>query len=336
MFIRLERLFMSMECQALRCRPPYFMRRLAFITAASLAFAVIPNPATADTGSVQESGALERSIKDDVRFKWNIQGQTQGAGVPNSTGIGTFRPFSIKENSLWFLDSQLNANFGDFDGSSIVNTDVAGTSLSTSTRLGYRWLNDDRSWMYGVNAGYDSRNMNTGDADNATVTDKRDVTFQQVAFGLEAVNEEWNLNAYALIPTGDTEKKLNDTYEGGALDTYGLDVGFDFTDKLSSSIGYYYQEGDLDKADGSGIKGRLAYDLGNGLTVGANLSYDDAFDTRLSGDFKYNFGRNNGGRGNQKPSVIETLSASPINRDVRVHDGICMAGWPISYPVPCS
>ena len=310
-----------MECQALRCRPPYFMRRLAFITAASLAFAVIPNPATADTGSVQESGALERSIKDDVRFRWNLQGQTQGAGVPNSAGIGTFRPFSIKENSLWFLDSQLNANFGDFAGSSIVNTDVAGTSLSTSTRLGYRWLNDDHSWMYGVNAGYDNRNMNTGDADNATVTDKRDVKFQQVAFGLEAVNDDWSLNAYALVPTGDTEKKLNDTYQGGALDTYGLDVGFDLTDELSSSIGYYYQQGDLDKADGSGVKGRLAYDLGNGLTVGANLSYDDAFDTRLSGDFKYNFGRNNGGRGNQKPSVIETLSASPINRDVRVHDG---------------
>ena len=26
-----------------------------------------------------------------------------------------------------------------------VNTDVAGTTISTSTKLGYRWLNGDRS-----------------------------------------------------------------------------------------------------------------------------------------------------------------------------------------------
>lgn len=310
------------------------MRRLAFITAASLAFGVIPNPAAADTGSVQESGALERSIKDDVRFRWNIQGQTQGAGVPNFAGIGTFRPFSIKENSLWFLDSQLNANFGDFDGSSIVNTDVDGTSLSTSTRVGYRWLHDDRSWMYGVNAGYDSRNMNTGDAGNATVTDKRDVTFQQIAFGLEAVNDDWSLNAYALVPTGDTEKKLNDTYQGGALDTYGLDVGFDLTYELSSSIGYYYQQGDLGEGDGSGIKGKLSYDLSNGLTVGATLSYDPEFDTRFSANFQYRLGGKNGSIESQEPAkrckgckrgtscCLNALSSTPANRNIRVHDPI--------------
>ena len=294
------------------------MRR--FFLIAITAGLLSPNPAAADTGSVQESVALERSIKEDVRFRWNLQGQTQGAGVPNSAGIGTFRPFSIKENSLWFLDSQLNANFGDFDGSSIVNTDVAGTSLSTSTRVGYRWLNDGRSWMYGVNAGYDSRNMNTGDADNATVTDKRDVSFQQVAFGLEAVNDDWSLNAYALVPTGDTEKKLNDTYDGGALDTYGLDVGFDLTDELSSSIGYYYQQGDLGEGDGSGIKGKLAYDLGNGLTVGTTLSYDPEFDTRFSGNFQYRFGSNKGSK--QDAAAKTKLSTSPANRDVRVHDGM--------------
>ena len=56
-------------------------------------------------------------------------------------------------------------------------------------RLGYRWLNSDRSWMFGVNAGYDSRPMSTGQADTGiAVTNSRTVFFQQVAAGLEAVS----------------------------------------------------------------------------------------------------------------------------------------------------
>ena len=58
------------------------------------------------------------------------------------------------ENSVFFADVLLNANFADYGGnSSIINTEVAGTTNSTSSRLGYRWLNSDRSLMYGLNAG---------------------------------------------------------------------------------------------------------------------------------------------------------------------------------------
>ena len=295
---------------------------LSLSGAAALALAGVPYSVSADTGTgpLEESNALERSLKNDVRFRWDIQGQTQGAGTPNQAGVDFFIPLSVNEQSVWFVDTQFNANFGDFDGSSIVNTEVAGTTLSTSTRLGYRWLNDVRSWMYGVNTGYDTRNMNTGSAAIWTVTDKRDVTFQQVAFGVQAVNEEWNLNAYALVPIGDTEKKLNDTYHGGALDTYGFDVGFDLTDNLTSLVGYYYQQGDDDAVNGSGVTGRLAYELGNGLTIGTTLSYDDAFDTRFSADFKYNFGRKNNRKKEWESPVIQALSESVKHRDVRVHD----------------
>ena len=67
--------------------------------------------------------------------------------------------------------------------------------------------------------------MNTGNADfGLTLYDKS--PFQQVAAGLEAVSDTWNFNAYALIPVGDTEQRLNRLYYGGALDTYGLDVGY--------------------------------------------------------------------------------------------------------------
>jgi hypothetical protein len=194
--------------------------------------------------------------------------------------------------------------------------------------LGYRWLNGDRSWMYGINAGYDSRPMNTGDADTGvTVWNKDDVFFQQIAAGLEAVSDSWNFNAYALVPIGDVEKRLNSHYNGGALDTYGLDVGYSITPDLNASVGYYYQQGDLDDADGSGVKGRLAYNISNGLTLGANLSYDEAFDTRFTADIKYRFGSNGYGAPSSKKKwktpAIEALSATPANRDVRVHDVRC-------------
>ena len=89
-----------------------------------------------------------------------------------------------------------NANFSDCEGeSSFVNTDIAGTSISTSRKLGYRWPNGFRSWMYGINAVYDSRSMNTGDPDTSVnVKDKRDVLFSQVAEGLEAVSESFKFN----------------------------------------------------------------------------------------------------------------------------------------------
>ena len=287
--------------------------------------------------------AIEVNLKDVVRFDWSLRGATQGAGTPNQAGVGFFAPLFIQDNNVWFLDAQANANFADFDGySSIINTDVAGVSLSTSTRLGYRWLNDDRSWMYGVNAGYDSRDMDTGNADTGVkVTNKQDVSFQQVAVSLEAVSNTWHFNAYALVPIGDTEKTLNNKYEGGALDTYGLDVGYQINPDVNASLGYYYQRGDLDEADGSGINGHLAYDLGNGLTFGANLSYDEAFDTRVSGNISYRFGSNNyatpSPKKEWKAPVIRALSEAVKHRDVRVHDGYSSAsgcspnGYSVQY-----
>ena len=60
--------------------------------------------------------------------------------------------------------------------------------------------------MVGLNAGYDSRPMNTGDADTGvSVTNKRTVFFQQLAFNAEAVLDSWNFNAYALVPVGEKE-----------------------------------------------------------------------------------------------------------------------------------
>jgi hypothetical protein len=311
-------------------------RSLALAGTAGLVLASTPfaiSPAGAEEvkvaqGTAADLGVMEVSLKDAVQFNWGFQGQTQGAGTPNAIGIGGFLPLSVGRNSVFFLDALANVNLADIGNySSIINTKVAGTTISTSTRLGYRWLNSDRSWMFGVNAGYDSRPMATGAADTGiSVTNSQTPFFQQVAAGLEAVSNTWNFNAYALVPVDTTNAQLNSVYQGGSLDTYGLDVGYAITPDLKATVGYYYQNGDLGTADGSGVNGRLAYNISNGLTAGINLSYDQAFDTRFSADLKYRFGSNGyGSPKKQQPPVmpvIQALSSMPANRDLRVHDEV--------------
>ena len=109
--------------------------------------AIAPLPLKAQGGSAEDLGVMSISLADVVKPTIGFQGALQGAGTPNQAGIGGFLPLLVGENSVWFLDALVNANFADRDGeSSIINTDVEG-GFSTSTRLGYRWLNGDRSWM---------------------------------------------------------------------------------------------------------------------------------------------------------------------------------------------
>jgi hypothetical protein len=332
----------------------HFLRRslsLASATAlaltSSLPLAIRPAAAeepTAETTEAADLGVMGVKLKDAVKLNWGFQGALQGAGTPNQSGIGGFLPLAIGDNSVFFLDAQANANFADFNEySSIINTKVAGTTISTSSRLGYRWLNGDRSWMFGVNAGYDSRPMATGGTDyGVNVTNSRSVFFQQVALNLEAVSNRWFTSAYLLYPIGEygydkAPARINNMYSAGSVMTAGVDVGYNLTPNLKASAGYYYSEGDCGCANGNSVKGRLEYNIANGLTTGINIAYDPAYRNdyssdefyktlNLSADIKYRFGANGYGAPsirNQQPvvmPVIQALSATPANRDVRVHD----------------
>ena len=256
-------------------------------------------------------------ISSAAPLTWRLNAQTQGAGTPNSAGVGIFWPAFKSDNSTLFVDALVNANFSDFSGySSIINTDVAGVTPSTSTRVGYRWLNQDRSWMFGANAGYDTRSLKSGGGDTGVpITGQTTVRYQQVALGVEASSNLWNINAYALLPVGDREQALNSAYNSGALTTYGADVGYRMMSNLRTSLGYYYQSNNLDAVNGSGVRAAVIYDWTNNLSVGANLSRDQAYQTRFSVNLQYSFG---------KPSLPTELQAGmfePLrNRDIRVHD----------------
>ena len=304
-------------------------KALSLTGAAALALAALPQanakPVDVAQGSAEDLGVMSISLKDVVKPRVGFQGALQAAGTPNQAGIGGFLPLVVGKNSVFFADVLANANFADINNSSsIINTTVAGTTISTSSRLGYRWLNGDRSWMYGINAGYDTRPMSTGPADTGIpVYASRTAFFQQAAVNAEAVSDKWAFNAYALIPTSEPdEQQLNSVYQGDALTTVGFDAGYNLTKALRASVGYYYQNGDMNTADGSGVLGRHAYSINNGLTVGTNLSYDSAFKSRFSADIKWRF-NTNGGPSKEQPktnTAIDALTSTPSNRDVRVHD----------------
>ena len=294
------------------------------------ALAIAPLPTKAQDGTAEDLGdVMSISLKDVVKPTIGFQGALQGAGTPNQAGIGGFLPLSVGENSVWFVDVLVNANFADrYNYSSIINTTVDGTTISTSTRLGYRWLDDDRSWMYGINAGYDTRPMATSYADTGVpVYGTKTVFFQQAAVNAEAVSDTWSFNVYGLFPVGEEDHLLNDRYGSGALITIGGDVGYNIRPALNASVGSYYQNGDHDddgnpEVDNFGILGRLAYSINNQLTLGASLSYDESFDTRFSADISWRFNPNGiSGKGTPKTNAaINAIASTPSNRDVRVHD----------------
>ena len=307
-------------------RERFMPRRLTIGILASVV-AVAPLPLNAQDNIAEGLGdVMSISLKEVVKPTLGFQGALQGAGTPNQAGVGGFLPLSVGDNSVWFLDALANVNFADREGeSSIVNTDVAGTTISTSSRLGYRWLNQDRSWMYGLNAGYDSRPMNTGGTDtgiNVRGTEKS-VFFQQVAVNAEAVSNDWNFNAYALLPLEQKEKDINRFFQAGSLVTYGLNLGYNIAADVTTTVGYYYQDGDGTQADSSGVLGRLSYNISSDLKAGVNISYDEAFETRVSADLQVRFGGPKTlvlQKEVQQKSTLAALTSSPNNRDVRVHD----------------
>ena len=273
---------------------------------------------------------LENKTKNDIKkFSWYLQGRTQSSGTPNQIGIGNFKTFQLKKNSLSYFDIQVNSEFGDFDGSewsyridklfdgsSILNSEVAAFGISTSSKIGKRWKSNKDSLIYGLNIGYETRLMKTGDADNALVYNPNNAFFSQLSFGIEVSNKIWNVNTYGLIPINEEDKKLNDTYLGSPITTYGIDIGFNINDNWDAKIGLYHQNLDLYLKEELGFKSRISYKKNKKYNFGFNITNDDTFNTRISADIKYLF-NNAEIRG---ININNRLLKSPANRNIRVHD----------------
>ena len=152
-------------------------------------------------------------------------------------------------------------------------------------------LNRDRSWIYGLKAGYDSLLLISGDADTGVnVTNKKTVGFQQIALNVEVVSNGWSFNGYGLISVGDVEKKLNSVYDSAALNTHGLDAGHFISKALHATVGYCYQNGDPEILRVLGCLVASLVNIVHGLITGIDGFYDDSFETRNSADLIVRFG----------------------------------------------
>ena len=141
-----------------------------------------------EDGSADDLGVMSISLGRG-QAPSRLSGRTARSRHSESGRHWWVSPLSVGENSVWFFDFA-NVNFADYGNySSIINTDVAGVTINTSTRLGYRWLNEDRSWMFGLNASYDTRPMATAYADTGvSVHNRSTVFFRQAAVNAEAVS----------------------------------------------------------------------------------------------------------------------------------------------------
>lgn len=215
--------------------------------------------------------------------------QTQGGGTPNIVTGYLLAPLSQgAQGQVVFLDVAANMNLGG------ALNQVANVSAGASTRLGYRWLSADQGWMYGFNAGVDTRQAVNNYAFQAGV-------------GAEALSRNLELRVNGYIPFANQ----SDLYQSGYTNAYLLNnqLILDGWNRYVVSLGgtnleagvplarwnnnsfwlyasYYYLDGDYVNGS-SGVRGRGELRIGNQLALGATISYDNIFATQATGYLRY-------------------------------------------------
>lgn len=215
--------------------------------------------------------------------------QSQGGGTPNTVTGYLLAPLSQgTQGQVLYLDVAANLNLG---GAFTPGDDV---SAGASTRLGYRWLSGDQRWMYGINAGVDTRQA------------YNDYAFQ-AGVGAEALSRNLELRVNGYIPFANQ----SDLYQSGYTNAYlrnnqlildgwnryvvslggtNLEAGIPVARWNNNSLwlyaSYYYLDGDYVNGS-SGVRGRGELRLGNQLAIGATVSNDAIFDTQATGYVRY-------------------------------------------------
>lgn len=120
-------------------------------------------------------------------------------GSPNTLSAYFFAPLSQGEaGELLFVDVAANLNLGG------VLTQPNTVNAGASTRLGYRWLSGDQRWMYGINAGVDTRQAYAQYAFQAGV-------------GGEALSRSVELRANGYIPFSNKAELYTSGWSNGVL-----------------------------------------------------------------------------------------------------------------------
>ena len=215
--------------------------------------------------------------------------ESQSSGTPNSFSGYLFAPLSQgRKGQVLFLDLSAKLNLGD----SLAQQ--SDTSVGGSTRLGYRWLSGDQRWLYGLNAGVDTRQAYSDYA-------------VQIGIGAEALSRNLELRANGYIPIANQTDAYATGFANAALRSnllildgwnryivslggINLEAGLPAARWNGGSLwlytSYYYLNGPY-LASSSGVSGRAELRLGPELSLGARLAYDDIFSLQASGYVRY-------------------------------------------------
>lgn len=223
------------------------------------------------------------------QFNGGLRFDSQGAGTPNTLSGYAFLPILGNERGdVFFAESYINWN---------IASDGIDSSIGSSTRLGFRWLTDNKTWIYGVNAGIDNRPFQ---AQN----------FLQAGLGIEALSPKLEFRVNGYIPFSQTSNLYATGYNGAyglandqlqlnrsrwfgtALGGIDVEVGTPVAHWQGGDLrvygGYYYLDGDYVNGS-SGVRARAELRLSSNISLGGTVSYDDIFQTQATGYVRLGF-----------------------------------------------
>jgi len=224
-----------------------------------------------------------------IRTNGGLRFQSEGGGTPNTLSGYILAPLHQSEKgNILFIDGFANWNFGG---------ELSDSSFGASTRLGYRWLNNDRSWIFGANAGAD------------TTPYQGDYNWQ-AGVGLEALNKNVEIRVNGYIPLSNSNQEVGRGFSGAYLNNNNLYLTNAYQDWITSFggldlevgtpvarwgqgglwlyAGYYYMDATVsDGPDSSGFSARAEARIANNFAVGATYSYDDIFQSKATGYIRY-------------------------------------------------
>ncbi len=259
----------------------------------------------------------------EVRTNGGLRFQSEGAGTPNTLSGYVFAPLSQSENgNVLFVDGFANWNFGG---------DLDDSNFGASTRLGYRWLSNDKGWMFGANAGAD------------TTPYEGDYNWQ-AGVGFEALSNNVELRANGYIPLSDGNKELDRGFSGAQLKNNNLYLKNTYEDWITSFggfdieagtpvarwdngglwlyAGYYYLDATAaDGPDTSGFSTRAEARIADNFAVGATYSYDIIFQSKATGYIRYGtqpLNRDAAAEISRAEQALLTQRGLPVEREIDV------------------
>ena len=241
-----------------------------------------------EKSNAKTSNVLSKKNLPKVNTSGGLRFDSQGAGTPNSLSGYFFLPFTQDPNgSLFFVEGFGSWNYG---------SELADNNFGGSSRLGYRWMDKPKTWLFGLNGGVDTTPYNNS-------------YYWQAGLGAEALSKNFEARVNGYIPFGDTNEFVSSSinsaylasnklylnaYEkwttsfGGAEIELGVPLARWKGGSLWGYSGYYYLNSSVaDGPSSSGFKARAEIRIGTNLALGTTFTYDDIFSSRALGYISY-------------------------------------------------